>query len=117
MVYRKAGLLKRLEKLREYNADLHALGLTELDVFLSDKTVRYAVERLLFLVAENILDFLDHILSARFETVSESYEEIITNARRQGVLDDALPYSCSAPCKGTVFQWVQFPPGRCRSSR
>ena len=24
---------------------------------------------------------------------------------------------CSAPCKGTVFQWVRIPPGKCRSSR
>ena len=39
------------------------------------------MERLLFLVAGTVLDMLDHVLSARHEVVSDSYEEIVTNAR------------------------------------
>ena len=33
--------------------------------------------RLLFLIAETILDFLEHILASKFDVISESYEDII----------------------------------------
>jgi len=33
--------------------------------------------KLLFLIAETILDFLEHILASKFDVISESYEDII----------------------------------------
>ncbi len=72
MVYRKEGLLRKAEKLREYAFDLKAMKEISFDEYIKDKKSKYSIERLLFLVAENILDFLDHILSSRFEVVSDS---------------------------------------------
>ena len=49
------------------------------------------MERLLFLVAGTVLDMLDHVLSARHEVVSDSYEEIVTNAaHRHGLISSDL---------------------------
>jgi len=90
LVYRKEALIKRLEKLKEYHNDLDADRSLSLDGYKRDKQTRYATERLLFLISENILDFLDHILSARFEVVSDSYEEIIENAFKREIIDKAL---------------------------
>ena len=81
MVYRPKSLLERLELLRQYGADLTQWRDLSLDDYLRSRTTRYAVERLLFLVAGTVLDMLDHVLSARHEVVSDSYEEIVTNAR------------------------------------
>jgi len=58
--------------------------------YVQDKRIKYSAERLLFLISENILDFLDHILSSQFEIVSESYEDIIENALKKKVMDDSL---------------------------
>ena len=94
MVYRPRSLLERLELLRQYGADLSQWRSISLDDYLADRTTRYAVERLLFLIAGNVLDILDHVLSARHEVVSDTYEEILTNARRHALisvdLHDAL---------------------------
>lgn len=90
MVYRRESLLKRLEKLREYRHDLKELSDISFEGYLKDKKLKYSTERLLFLISENILDFLDHVLSARFEIVSESYEDIIDNAFKKDLIDAAL---------------------------
>ncbi len=90
MVYRKESLLKRIEKLREYRHDLKQMSDITLEEYVKDKRTKYSIERLLFLISENILDFLDHILSSQFEIISESYEDIIENARKKEVMDDSL---------------------------
>lgn len=42
------------------------------------------------MIIGNILDFLDHILSSRFEIISESYEDIIENAYKKSLLEEPL---------------------------
>jgi len=86
MIYKKASLIKRLEKLKEYRQDLKGLEALSFDNYIKDRKTRYAIERLLFLISEAILDFLEHILSSRYEIVSNSYEEIIDNAYEKGLL-------------------------------
>jgi len=90
LVYRRESLLKRIEKLREYRHDLQQLSGIPFEQYVKEKNVKYSTERLLFLISENILDFLDHILSSRFEIVSDSYEDIIENAKKKDVIDDVL---------------------------
>ena len=90
MVYRRESLLKRIEKLTEYRHDLKHMSDITFEQYVQDKRIKYSVERLLFLISENILDFLDHILSSQFEIVSESYEDIIENAFKKKVMDDSL---------------------------
>lgn len=92
MVYRRESLLKRIEKLREYRHDLRQMSGITFEQYVRDKKTKYSTERLLFLIAENILDFLDHILSSRFEIISDSYEDIIDNAKKKDLID-ALLYS------------------------
>lgn len=58
MVYRPRSLLERLELLRQYGADLSQWRDLSLDDYLRSRTTRYAVERLLFLVAGTVLDIL-----------------------------------------------------------
>ena len=86
MVYRPRSLLERLELLRQYGADLSQWRAFSLDDYLQSRTTRYAVERLLFLIAGSVLDILDHVLSARHEVVSDTYEEILTNAHRHALI-------------------------------
>lgn len=90
MVYKRESLLKRLEKLKEYRYDLKEIGDIFFEQYIKDKKTKYSIERLLFLITENILDFLDHILSARFEILSDSYEDIIENAYKKGLIEDTL---------------------------
>lgn len=87
MVYRKESLLRRIEKLKGYQQDLESYGDLSFEKYASDRKTKYAIERILFLVAENILDFLDHILSARFSVVSDGYEDILENAFNNRILD------------------------------
>ena len=95
MVYRPKSLLERLELLRQYGADLAQWRDLSLDDYLRSRTTRYAVERLLFLVAGTVLDMLDHVLSARHEVVSDSYEEIVTNARTGTALISSDLHGCA----------------------
>lgn len=88
MVYRPDSVAKRLEKLREYQGDLAQWRDLSLDEYLADRTRRYAVERLLHLIAEAALDILDHLLSAKQETVSDTYEDVLSNAHRGGFLTE-----------------------------
>ena len=90
MVYNRESLAYRLEKLREYAADIKEFGGAPFEVYIKDKRTKYSIERLLLLVSENVLDFLDHILSARHGLVSDSYEDIILNAYKKGLLDEGL---------------------------
>jgi len=90
MVYRKESLIKRLEKLKEFRHDLKELRDLSFDDYTKDRRTRYAIERLLFLISETIFDFLEHILSSKYEIVSDSYEEIIDNAYGKGLLDKNL---------------------------
>ena len=88
MVYRKSSLIRRIEKLKEYNNDLYSFDGLDYAGYLQNKNNKYAIERILFLVSENILDFLDHILSAKFHVISDSYEEILENAFKRAVIDE-----------------------------
>ena len=90
MVYKRESLLKRIEKLREYRHDLKQMSGIAFEQYVKDKKIKYSTERLLFLISENILDFLDHILSSRFEMISESYEDIIDNAHQKDLIDGSL---------------------------
>ncbi len=90
MVYRKESLIKRIEQLRQYSYDLKEMQGISFEQYIKDKKVKYSTERLLFLIAENILDFLDHLLSSRFEIISDSYEQIIENAYKKALIDDNL---------------------------
>lgn len=90
MVYRPRALAERLELLRQYGADLLQWQGLSLDGYLASRTTHYAVERVLFLIAETILDMLDHVLSARHEVVSHSYEETLLNAHRHGLISSSL---------------------------
>ncbi len=90
LVYRKEALSKRIEKLKEYRNDLYLFQGVSYDEYLHDKKIRYCIERLLFLLCENILDFLDHILSAKYQIVSNSYEDIIDNAYSQNITDQSV---------------------------
>ena len=90
MVYKKESLIKRIEKLKEYGHDLKEMGNISFDVYIKDKKLRYSIERLLFLISENILDFLDHVLSSKYKTVSDSYEEIIENAYKRGIIESSI---------------------------
>mgnify|MGYP000041114085 FL=1 len=86
MVYRKASQRKRLEKLKAYYSDLREMKVSSYEEYLKDKKSRYSIERLLLLIAEAILDFLDHLLASQHRVVSDSYEEIIENARKYKVI-------------------------------
>lgn len=90
MVYNRESLAKRLEKLREYTADINEFGSVPFEIYVKDKKTKYSIERLLLLISENILDFLDHILSSKHGAVSDSYEDIILNAYKKGLLGDDL---------------------------
>lgn len=90
MVYRKESILKRIEKLREYSDDLRPYCSLSINEFKASKTERYAVERILFLIAECIFDVLDHYLSAKHGVVSEGYEDIIDNALENKVIDSSM---------------------------
>lgn len=90
MVYSKESVVKRIEKLKEYQKDLAELGNTTHEQFETDKKTRYVIERILFLIAESILDTLDHILSSKHSVISDGYEDIITNAINRRVIDSAL---------------------------
>jgi len=90
LVYKRESLIKRLEKLREYRHDLRQMEGLSFEGYIKDRKAKYSIERLLFLIAENILDFLDHILSSRFEVISDSYEDIIENSYKRQVIDDDL---------------------------
>ena len=86
MVYRPDSVAKRLEKLRQYRTDLAQWRTLSLEDYLADRNTRYAVERLLHLISEAILDILDHLLSAKQEIVSDTYEDVLANAHRGGFL-------------------------------
>ncbi|HPA73707.1 MAG TPA: DUF86 domain-containing protein [Spirochaetota bacterium] len=90
MVYRKESIIKRIEKLKEYLEDLRPYGGMSVDAFTASKTERYAVERILFLIAECIIDVLDHCLSAKHGVVSESYEDVIDNAFANKLIDAGM---------------------------
>ncbi len=90
MVYRKESVVKRIEKLREYNSDILPLSRMTIDEFKSSKNEKYAAERILFLIAECVIDVLDHYLSAKHGVVSEGYEDIIDNAVAREVITREL---------------------------
>lgn len=88
MVFRRESLVRRLEKLKEYQNDLESFGNLSFHEYIADKKNRYAIERILFLCAENILDFIDHILSAKYSMVSDGYENILENAFKRTVIEE-----------------------------
>jgi uncharacterized protein YutE (UPF0331/DUF86 family) len=86
----KENLISRLGKLKEYRKDLIDLEELSFEDYIKNKWLRYSVERLLFLIAESILDILDHILASKFQVISDSYEDIIRNAYSKGIIDKEL---------------------------
>ncbi len=90
MVFKESTLLRKWEKLNEYFNDLYTYKDLSLSEYLKQKNTKYVVERLLFLIAETILDFLEHILASKFAVVSESYEDIIKNAMKCEIITENL---------------------------
>jgi len=90
MVFKESTLLRKWEKLNEYFNDLYIFKDLSLSEYLKQKNTKYVVERLLFLIAETILDFLEHILASKFNVISESYEDIIKNAMKYEIITDNL---------------------------
>lgn len=90
VVWRPESVLRRIEKLREYRRDLRGWKNLAYEQYVKERQTRHAAERVLHLATEAILDILDHVLSSRFDVVSDSYEEIINNARLHGVVSDRL---------------------------
>lgn len=90
MIYKRNSLIKRIEKLREYFVDLEKFRKITYEEYIKDKRNKYTVERLLFLIAENILDFLDHVLAIKYEIISDSYEEVIENAYKKDLISKNL---------------------------
>ena len=90
MVFDERSIARMLEKLREYHSDMSQFGSMSLDQFLAQRVTRYAIERMLFLSIESILDILESILSGRFNAVSDTYEEIIKNSLARNIIPPAL---------------------------
>jgi len=90
LIYKRNSLIKRIEKLREYFVDLEKFRKITYEEYIKDKRNKYTVERLLFLIAENILDFLDHVLAIKYEIISDSYEEVIENAYKKDLISKNL---------------------------
>ena len=90
MIYKRNSLIKRIEKLKEYFIDLEKFRKITYEEYIKDKRNKYTVERLLFLIAENILDFLDHVLAIKYEIISDSYEEVIENAYKKDLISKNL---------------------------
>ena len=65
MVFKESTLLRKWEKLNEYFNDIYTYKDLSLSEYLKQKNTKYAIERLLFLIAETILDFLEHILASK----------------------------------------------------
>jgi uncharacterized protein YutE (UPF0331/DUF86 family) len=86
MVFRPESILRRLERLREYAADLGAWRTLSLADYVADRHIRYSVERVLHLTTEVILDILDHVLSTKHDVVSDTYEDVLVNARARGII-------------------------------
>ncbi|WP_156095567.1 type VII toxin-antitoxin system HepT family RNase toxin [Thermodesulfobacterium commune] len=86
----KGYFISRLGKLKEYRKDLLDLGDLSFEDYTKSRWLHYSVERLLFLIAESILDILDHVLAGKFQVVSDSYEDIIRNAYGKGIIDKDL---------------------------
>lgn len=90
MVYSPESVSRRIAKLGEYGADLNGTLPKTFAEYNSQRTVKYAVERLLLLIAETILDVLDHILAATYDVVSDNYEDILSRSRERGLLSEEL---------------------------
>ena len=90
MVFKESTLLRKWEKLNEYFNDIYTYKDLSLSEYLKQKNTKYAIERLLFLIAETILDFLEHILASKFDVISESYEDIIKNAMKYEIITENL---------------------------
>lgn len=90
MVYHPESIQRRLEKLAQYERDLTDLLPTNFESYLSDQRSKYAIERLLLLISETILDILDHTLAAKHNVVSDNYEEILEHAAARGLLSSNL---------------------------
>jgi uncharacterized protein YutE (UPF0331/DUF86 family) len=86
MVYKVEFLKRSLSKLEEYFSDLSKYKSLKMEDYLQKKETRYAIERIIFLVSENIIDMLDHILSAKFKVTSDTYEEVILNSFKYKII-------------------------------
>lgn len=90
MVYRPESVRDRLSRLEIFLNDLQELAVSDRRAFAKDSERRYAVERLLQLIAESAMDILDHVLSTRHGCLSETAEEVFSNAHTHGLLSDGL---------------------------
>jgi uncharacterized protein YutE (UPF0331/DUF86 family) len=86
MVYRPESIERRLAKLGQYAEDLAGLLPADFESYVTDRRAKYAIERLLLLITETVLDILDHALSAKHEVVSDGYEDILRGAHAHGIL-------------------------------
>lgn len=79
MVYSPESVSRRIAKLGEYGADLNGTLPKTFAEYNSQRTVKYAVERLLLRIAETILDVLEDILSRSRERgllLEDLYQEL-----------------------------------------
>ena len=83
MVYRPESIERRLAKLGQYAEDLAGLLPADFESYVTDRRAKYAIERLLLLITETVLD---HALSAKHEVVSDGYEDILRGAHAHGIL-------------------------------
>ena len=90
MVFDPKDIQRRLAKLSRYLNDLRELLPENYHGYVNERRSKYAVERLLLLITESVLDILDHALSARFDLISDSYEEILRHAEEYELLSTDL---------------------------
>lgn len=90
MVLRLDSVRARLLRLEEVVSQLAELASRSRAALTESVALAWAVERGLALAAEILFDVGNHILSAHFGVVSESYEDILDQLARHGVLDRDL---------------------------
>ena len=77
MVHDSMREARMLENLREYSNDLKQLPAASLPDCKKTRPVKYAPERIIFLIIQNILNILEHYLSTQFKIVNDTNEDII----------------------------------------
>ena len=90
VVYNKTTAIRMLEKLKEYNRDLEVFVDISLSEYKINRISKYAIERIVFLITENVLDILEHYLSGKYKILSDTYEEIIENSFSNKVISQDL---------------------------
>lgn len=80
----------RLEKLRDYVKQLESYKNLDYIEFCEDPDKHYAVERVLELAIQVVLDIGSHILSAGFNESFSEYKEVMRKLGEKKVIDKTL---------------------------